>query len=147
MIWFTLDFFASSPRFPSLEWEYESKTSLDLCLVTCHMGSPKNWRPTGPVLCNKCFRMGIMVIGAIPIKADEKRMLKQILAGRVQEMKWSNQEQCSRGMYTAIAWWTLCTYTVHYTCAKEHISKRNFLWYSNSLMDFWDLIKNFLSTW
>jgi hypothetical protein len=31
--------------------------------------------------------MGIMVIGAIPIKADEKRMLKQILAGRVQEMK------------------------------------------------------------
>jgi hypothetical protein len=29
-----------------------------------------------------------MTIGAIPIRADEKRMLKQILAGRVQEMKW-----------------------------------------------------------
>jgi hypothetical protein len=29
-----------------------------------------------------------VAIGAIPIRADEKRMLKQILAGRVQEMKW-----------------------------------------------------------
>jgi hypothetical protein len=31
--------------------------------------------------------MRIRAIGAIPIRADEKRMQKQILAGRVQEMK------------------------------------------------------------